>query len=536
MRTVHYLLAILFFAAIFTGCKKDDPAVDPSVEAYAKAELTKGGIMYDKFWSTEAGFNQSDPNLATFNASGDFFRCKQCHAWDGLGSEGSYINRGPKSSRASVSSLNLYQMAQTKTPKELFDAMKATTDRRDISYDLSTYNPETNKTEGDKMPNLNQILTDAQIWDLVKFMKEGMFDVSQLYNATYTGTYPTGSATFSNVGLDGDAVAGNTYYTANCVSCHGVDGTNLLMEEKTLGAFLRSKPNEVQHKVHYGQLGSEMTGQFDITITEMKNLYKACADTEAFPDEVPPVGAGSLGGIMYDKFWSVESGFDQNNAHLATLAASGDFFRCKQCHGWDGLGNAGAYISRGPKTTRPNVSALNLYEMAQTKTAQELFDGMKATENRRDISFDLLTYNPETNTTEGDKMPNYNQLLTDAQIWNIVAFLKDGMFDVSQLYDATYTGTYPTGSATFANIGRDGNADNGTTYYNEKCAACHGIDGIDIELEGKTLGAFLRSKPNEVQHKVHYGMLGSNMLGNFDITLDQMKDLYKTAANEVAYP
>ena len=64
----------------------------------------------------------------------------------------------------------------------------------------------------------------------------------------------------------------------------------------------------------------------------------------------------------------------------------------------------------------------------------------------------------------------------------------------------------------------------------------YGIDGIDIELEGKTLGAFLRSKPNEVQHKVHFGMLGSNMLGNFDITLDQMKDLYKTAANEVAYP
>ena len=31
-------------------------------------------------------------------------------------------------------------------------------------------------------------------------------------------------------------------------------------------------------------------------------------------------------------------------------------------------------------------------------------------------------------------------------------------------------------------------------------------------------------------------MLGSNMLGNFDITLDQMKDLYKATANEVAYP
>ncbi|MFK5857618.1 MAG: c-type cytochrome [Bacteroidota bacterium] len=536
MKITNLLLAMFIFALISSSCKKKDDPIDPGVEDYDKAVISTGGIMYDKFWSTESGFDQNDPNMNTFNDHSNFFRCKQCHGWDGLGNKGAYINRAPSDTRPNVSSLDLFQLGKTKSPQELFDAMTATTDRRDISYDLSTYNPETNKTEGDKMPNLNQLLTDAQIWDLVKFMKEGMFDVTELYDATYEGSYPTGSMTISNVGLNGNAETGNDFYTENCMGCHGSDGTTLEMEGKTLGKFVRSKANEVQHKVKYGQLGSPMTGEFDITLTQMRDLYKACSDTEAFPDEAPIIADISIGGIMYDKFWSVESGFDQGNTHMTTFNASSNFFRCKQCHGWDGLGSNGAYISRAPSTTRPNVSSLNLYELAQTKTAQELFDGMKETANRRDISYDLSSYDPETNATEGDKMPNLNQFLSDDQIWDMIKFMKEGMFDVSQLYDATYEGTYPTGSATFNNVGLNGDAANGNTYYTSNCAGCHGGDGTTLEMEGKTLGEFVRSKPNEVQHKVHYGQLGSTMIGKFDITLEQMRDLYKANADETAFP
>jgi len=279
------LTVVLLGVAVFTSCKKDEtPDPDPDQVAYDNADPSKGGIMYDKFWSTEAGFDQSNSNLATLNAKADFFRCKQCHAWDGLGNAGSYINRGPKTSRPNVSSVNLYELAQTKTSKELFDAMKKTTGRRDISYDLSTYDPAANNTEGDKMPNYNQLLTDAQIWDIVKFMKEGMFDVSNLYDATYTGTYPTGSAAYANIGLDGNEANGNAYYTANCAACHGADGKTIALETLSLGKFVRSKPYEVQHKIKYGQLGSSMVGEFDITLNQVKDLYKAINNTTNFPD------------------------------------------------------------------------------------------------------------------------------------------------------------------------------------------------------------------------------------------------------------
>lgn len=282
MKKYYFSLLLLLVTLLVVSCEKDNSTNPPT--AYDNASISKGGIMYDKFWATEAGFDQTNANLATLNAYGDFFRCKQCHGWDLLGRNGSYIGRGPKTNRPNVSAVNLYQFAQSKTPQEIFDALKKSTGRRDISYDLAQYNPTSNNTEGDKMPNLSQLLTDSQIWDIVKFLKEGAFDVSKLYDATYSGSYPTGKASFANVGKDGNATSGNTYFSANCAGCHGTDGKVLALEGMTLGKFTRSKPNEVQHKVKYGQLGSVMTGHFDISLSQMKDLYKAIADTTKYPN------------------------------------------------------------------------------------------------------------------------------------------------------------------------------------------------------------------------------------------------------------
>lgn len=284
-KIISFSAVTLMSVIIFSSCTKEDPIdVDQDQISYNNASISTGGIMYDKFWSTESGYDQNHVNFSTVNTNSDFFRCKQCHAWDGLGSRGSYINRAARTSRPNVSSINLYEVAQNKTAKELFDAMKLTNGRRDIAFDLSTYNPETNKTEGDQMPNYNQLLTDEQIWDIVKFMKDGMFDVNELYDATYTGSYPTGSFEYSNWGLNGDEAKGNAFYETNCAGCHGADGSQIIMDGKGVGAFTRQKSYEVQHKVKYGQLGTSMSGEFDMTVEEMRDLYKAITNTTNFPN------------------------------------------------------------------------------------------------------------------------------------------------------------------------------------------------------------------------------------------------------------
>jgi mono/diheme cytochrome c family protein len=239
---------------------------------------------------------------------------------------------------------------------------------------------------------------------------------------------------------------------------------------------------------------------------------------------------------MFDKFWASETGWDfgANADHFGQFA---DFYRCKQCHGWDQLGNAGAYISRAPKTTRPNVSSVNLKEHAAEHTPQELFDDIVRSSGRRDLDADLASYDPATNSTTGDQMPNFSEFMTDEQVWDLVKFLKEEAIDTDELYDFTTSGSYPTGSWTPSNIGRNGDAAGGNgVYADANCAACHGADGTQIMVDGSfSVGSFFRKKSNEAQHKVKFGQLGTQML-ELVTDLDDMRDLYKAMADETMYP
>jgi hypothetical protein len=101
---------VLFLISIaFLKCSKDEEVTNPPTDPaeYTNANGIRGGIMYDKFWATEAGYNQSDPNVTKFNSYSDFFRCKQCHGWDYLGNAGSYINRAPRANRPNVAAGNI---------------------------------------------------------------------------------------------------------------------------------------------------------------------------------------------------------------------------------------------------------------------------------------------------------------------------------------------------------------------------------------------------------------------------------------------
>jgi len=290
-RSGRFALLIGIFIGL-VGCKKSDtnPAATPTEDlSYANANGIKGGIAYDKFWASETGFDQNDTaKINVVSAKSDFFRCKQCHGWDQLGRIGGYINRAPSASRPNIASVNLFTSAKSKTAQELFTLIKTGSTpaiRRSLTVDLSTYNPTSNNTIGDQMPNYGQILTDAQIWDLVKFLREEAVDVSLLYDAALSGTYPTGSMAISNLGKDGSATAGDSFYSSTCAMCHGATGKAFLVDGNafTVGRHIRSKPYEDQHKVKHGNPGTSMVPMV-ATTTDLKNLYKAMTDTVKFPN------------------------------------------------------------------------------------------------------------------------------------------------------------------------------------------------------------------------------------------------------------
>jgi len=527
---------------------------------YALADGINGGRLYSKFWATETGFSLTNSNLQdqteldAITGRSNFFRCKQCHGWDRLGRDGGYSDRAPKTSRPNVADFDLEFFVQNASIAELFNAIKTgSATRRDVTTDLSGYDPAVEPTIGDQMPDYGQIFIDDQIWDLVKFLKKEAYDTTLLYDITLEeGTsYPNRARTFSNIGKDGNLDSGNSIFIDNCASCHGVNGTEFLVDGATytVGRHLRKKPYEDQHKVKFGHLGSSMVAHPDLTTNDAKDLFKALTDTVLYPDEQTDFtnANGINGGRMYSKFWATETGFTlansnlQNQAELDAITTRSNFFRCKQCHGWDRLGREGGYSDRAPKTSRPNVADFDLAAFVSSATSQQIFNAIKTgTAQRRDINTDLSSYDPAIDPTVGDQMPDYAQIFTDEQIWDLANFLKNEALDTTQLYDITFdNGVYPNQARTFSDIGKEGDASNGFTIYANKCASCHGADGTAFLVDGGnyTVGRHLRTKPYEDQHKVKFGHLGSTMgaiLANDP--LSDIKDLFKALDDDVIFP
>jgi len=540
--------------------------IDPNQTAFENADALNGMRLYDKFYQTGtgsiAGTNFLSPvdasvNLADITGFGDFYRCKQCHGWDQLGNTGAYIDRAPTVTRPEVGP-SLDEPILNDDPIELFTNIKQGAGDGAQVDPARTADGTVVANGGGDMPEFGKILTDDQIWDIVKFLKTKRIDTKELYDITITGTYPTGTKTFTNIGKDGDATAGNTFLANNCLTCHGADGNAKNLEGIGLGQYGRTKPYEIQFQAVSGHLGSNMMGVNNATITDIKNMLKALQDTTKYPDfgasqnelnQMAFANADALNGMrLYDKFFQkASSGVNGTNftgpvdtsIALADITNFGDFYRCKQCHGWDQLGNTGAYIDRAPTVTRPEVGP-SLDEPIKNDDPFEIFTNIKQGAGDGAQVDPARTADGTVVANGGGDMPEFGKILTDDQIWDIVKFLKTKRIDTNELYDLTITGTYPTGTKTFTNIGKDGDAAAGDTFLSSagdgKCLTCHGADGNGIDLEGIGLGQYGRTKPYEIQYQAVSGHLGSNMMGANNATVTDIKNMLKALQDTTKYP
>ena len=291
---------------------------------------------------------------------------------------------------------------------------------------------------------------------------------------------------------------------------------------------------------------------FGIAITILNSCKK---DKEEGPDQIAYDAADKVnGGRLYDKFWADETNFTapvEQSISLNTITDYGEFYRCKACHGWDQLGNAASYIDRGPTISRPNVASNNIHEFVANSDIRPIFDAIKKVGGRA-IDASLTA---DGTTGSGDGHPDFSKILSDAQIWDLVKFLKEGAFDVTELYNITLTGTYPTGTKLFYYIGRVNQQsmylkrifDRGLLFFADNCASCHGDNGRDDSQGnpltinqniGMSIGEFTRNKPYEIQHKSVYGNLGSTpaMLGINDATLNNISDMMYALTDTLVYP
>lgn len=233
MRKIHLHQIVLLLAVVSAGvivgsaCQGTiPPLTDPA--GFVAAVLARGGAMYDKWWNiTGATEPTSDhplwasrPDTTTNTRTGaDTWRCKECHGWDYKGVDGVY---GSGSHQTGIKGIR----GTTKTPQEVFDLIKT-----NHSFDT--------------------VLSDADIWDLAKFVLQGTIDTSTIIDSSgaFTGNATTGKPLYDN-GI-GTSIA--------CAVCHGADGKQILFHgTDTLGGLANENPWEVQHKIRFGQPGTAM--------------------------------------------------------------------------------------------------------------------------------------------------------------------------------------------------------------------------------------------------------------------------------------
>jgi thiosulfate dehydrogenase len=197
----------------------------------------------------------------------------------------------------------------------------------------------------------------------------------------------------------------------------------------------------------------------------------------------------SRGGLLYDKWWKITGADAPSDDHplwatQTTNTRSGDTtWRCKECHGWDYLGQDGAYSSGSHFTGFPG-----LYGAAQSKTVEELAAALKG-------------------ATNADH--DFSSVMDDAAINDLATFLKDGTVDVREHidYDAKAT--------------KGADQDHGKELFDGLCAACHGADGTTLnwgsEDEPEYIGTVASGNPWETLHKGRFGQPGSAMPSTVDL-------------------
>lgn len=246
------------------------------------------------------------------------------------------------------------------------------------------------------------------------------------------------------------------HYSGNCFTCHNVDAY----------------------------------GEFELLTEAVTINEKGVPD----PTQIPIPGSIelhtqvvlSLGGQLYDKWWTVASGAtepieDQSlwSTQTTNTRSGSTTWRCKECHGWDYKGVDGAYSSGSHYTGFPGV-----FE-SMTKSATEILGILKGAEN------------PDH---------DFSMVMDDDALLDLAKFIADGgVVDVSVYIspDKTITGA---------------DTDNGGELYDGTCAICHGSDGKTLDFGGgEYVGTLANDNPWEILHKIRFGQPGTAMPSSEDI-------------------
>jgi thiosulfate dehydrogenase len=290
-------------------------------------------------------------------------------------------------------------------------------------------------------------------------------------------------------------------------SCHNDDGSQNAGNEHSIGDVAVDNPWEFLHKVRYGQPGTFMPSGIEDSKLTLQQMADILAFAQVQLPQQNPGGGSAIegdfirGGLLYDNWPAVltaeGSTAAQPVATMPLFALRADTvgntrsglgtWRCKECHGWDYKGADGVYAAGSHFTGFPGVIGAR--------------NDVGATE-----SF-LLNFLKNGYTVSGVTYHNFMPYMTEADLIQLVSFIKEGVLDTDR-----YISTIPAGAG-------KGDLDNGRFLYifsitdvnsTLGCSRCHALNGKGIDFDSDPIAEeFLKDlalgNPWEVLHKIRFG-------------------------------
>ena len=193
------------------------------MQKYEAASVSRGGRLYDSWWRANGETEPTDtyplyPQQIGNQSGSTTWRCKECHGWDYKGKDGAYTSGSDH-----FTNIEGVFHATRQPIGEIYHTIK----------------------------NKNLPLSEEDLWDLTKFLKEGLIDMDK---------YIIFSGDLSN-SATGTRNLGGPVYSGRCTECHGSDGKEI--SSVIVGAVANNNPWETLHKVAFGNPGTSMPAMVD---------------------------------------------------------------------------------------------------------------------------------------------------------------------------------------------------------------------------------------------------------------------------------
>jgi mono/diheme cytochrome c family protein len=324
----HTLLFILLLLTIMTG------AAIAATEDADLASIVRGGRLYDN-WHKEIKERVPENRQPAYPVDEAFanepevnWRCKECHGWDYLGNKGAYSTGQHFTGIKGI-------MGMAGAPPE-----NIITILRDKNHDY------------------NGLLNEGDLIDLANFVSKGQINMDDFIRR-------------KSRKAKGDNSKHKEYYDTICANCHGYDGMNITTI-LPLGVVSRDNPWKALHKILNGHPHETMPA---LRVLGMKAVVDILTYVQTLPDK-NVLSSVIRGGRLYDNWFEEKeilakpepnSMYPYDRKHPA-YPKEGAYakkprsnWRCKECHGWDYLGNKGAYAQgkhfTGIKGIRGKIAA-----------------------------------------------------------------------------------------------------------------------------------------------------------------------------------